>query len=110
MIGIGYLAICLAVLGGSLVVGPLGYAPFPLVAARARPPIVLTIWYGSEKKDWLEAAKQRFEAAQPTANGRPIQLQLKRLGSREIAERVLKLDWRGEPPPTVVRRSPSPTT
>ena len=44
IVGFGYLAICLAVLGGSFVLGPLGYAPFPLVAARARPPIVLTIW------------------------------------------------------------------
>jgi hypothetical protein len=105
IIAFGYIAICLVALGGSFILGPLGYAPFPLVKASVRPPVVLTIWYGSEKKEWLTAAKQRFEAAQPVVNGRIVQVQLKSLGSREIAERVLKQDWRGEPPPTVV--SPS---
>jgi ABC-type Fe3+ transport system substrate-binding protein len=107
IIAFGYIAICLAVLGGTSLIGPLGYAPFPIVKAPARAPVVLTIWYGSEKKEWLEAARQRFEAAQPTANGRPIQVQLKGLGSREIAERVLSKDWRGENPPAVVSPSSS---
>jgi ABC-type Fe3+ transport system substrate-binding protein len=105
IIAFGYIAICLVVLGSSFVFGPLGYAPFPLVKASVRPPVVLTIWYGSEKKEWLAAAKQRFEATQPTVNGRLVQIQLKSLGSREIAERVLKQDWRADTPPTVV--SPS---
>lgn len=104
-IAFGYLAMCLAVLGGTFAFGPLGYAPFPLVQAPVRAPVVLTVWYGSEKKEWLEAARQRFEAAQLLANGRPIQVQLKSLGSREIAERVLKQDWRGDAPPVVI--SPS---
>lgn len=102
IIAFGYLAICLAVLAASLVIGPLGYAPFPLVAARARPPVVLTIWYGSEKKEWFEAASQRFLAGAPAVNGRPIQIQLRSMGSRELAERLVQQDWRGETPPTVV--------
>ena len=105
IIAFGYIAICLAVLGGSFLLGPLGYAPFPLVKASIRPPVVVTIWYGSEKKEWFAAAKERFEAAQPVVNGRLVQIQLKSLGSREIAERVLQQDWRGETPPVVV--SPS---
>jgi len=102
IIAFGYIAICLAVLGGSLVAGPLGYAPFPLVKASVRAPVVLTIWYGSEKQEWLEAARQRFEATQPTVNGRAIQIQLKSLGSREIAERLVAENWGADPPPDVI--------
>lgn len=101
-IAYGYIAICLAVLAGSFVVGPLGYAPLPIVAAPARPPIVVTIWYGSEKKEWFEAAAQRFLASAPTSGGRPIELQLKSLGGRELAERLKSQDWRGDPPPTAL--------
>lgn len=102
IIAFGYLLVCLAVVGGTFAFGPLGYAPFPLVRAPARAPVLLTVWYGSEKKEWLEAARLRFEAAQPLANGRPIQVQLKSMGSRELAERVLKQDWRGDAPPAVI--------
>src|SRR6266542_688314 len=105
IIAFGYIAICLEVVVGRFLLGPLGYAPFPLVKASIRPPVVVTIWYGSEKKEWFAAAKERFEAAQPVVNGRLVQIQLKSLGSREIAERVLQQDWRGETPPVVV--SPS---
>lgn len=105
IIAFGYIAICLAALAATFALGPLGYAPFPLVAAPARAPVVLTIWYGSEKKEWLEAAAQRFSATNPTANGRPIQLRLKSLGARELAERLVNQDWRGDLPPVVV--SPS---
>jgi hypothetical protein len=102
IIALGYIAICLLALVGTLLIGPLGYAPFPLVPARARPPIVVTIWYSTEKREWLEAARQRFEATSPTYSGRPIQLQLKGLGSPEIAQRVASRDWRGEAPPTAI--------
>lgn len=102
IIALGYMAICLAVLGASLALGPQGYAPFPLVKASIRPPVVITIWYSSEKHDWLTAARDRFEAAQPAVNGRRVEVQLKSLGSRELAERVVQRDWRGETPPTVV--------
>ena len=102
IIALGYIAICLVILGASLAVGPLGYAPFPLVKASIRPPVVVTIWYSSEKRDWLSAAKDRFEATQPAVNGRRVQIQLKGLGSREIAERTVRQDWRGETPPTVI--------
>ncbi len=101
-IAFGYIALCLAVLAGTFALGPLGYAPLPLVAAPVRQPVVLTIWYGSEKKEWLDAARQRFLASNPSVNGRPIQIQLQSLGSREIAERLLNQDWRGAAPPTVV--------
>ena len=51
IIAIGYIAICLLALAGTALIGPLGYAPFPLIPARARPPIVVTIWYSTEKRE-----------------------------------------------------------
>ena len=74
IIASGYIAICLVALALTALIGPLGYAPFPLVRAPARPPITVTIWYSTEKREWLEAAKQQFEATNPTSNGRPIQV------------------------------------
>jgi ABC-type Fe3+ transport system substrate-binding protein len=102
IIAFGYIAICLAVLGSSLVIGPLGYAPLALVKASVRAPVTLTIWYGSEKQEWLEAASQKFLATEPTVNGRQIQIRLKPFGSREIAERVLAKNWDSDPPPDVI--------
>ena len=64
--------------------GPLGYAPFPIVRGPERPPIVVTIWYGTEKKDWLEEARSRFAATNPTYGGRPIQIQLKATGDQDF--------------------------
>ena len=102
IIAIGYVVICLLALALTALLGPLGYAPFPLVPARARPPIVVTLWYSTEKREWLEAAKAAFEQTNPTYGGRPIQIQLKGLGSPEIAQRVAQEDWGGETPPTAV--------
>lgn len=102
IIALGYIAICLIALAGRALVGPLGYAPLPLIAGPARAPVVVTIWYGSEKQAWLEEAQRRFTASQPTTGGRPIQVQLKSLGSREMVERVASQDWRGETPPTAL--------
>lgn len=102
IIAIGYIAICLVTLALTALLGPLGYAPFPLIPAPARPPIVVTIWYSTEKREWLEAAKQQFEATTPTSGGRPIQVQLKGLGSAEIVQRAASQDWRSDAPPTVI--------
>ena len=102
IIATGYIVVCLVALAYTALIGPLGYAPFPLVRAPARPPITVTIWYSTEKREWLEAAKQQFEATNPTSNGRPIQVLLKGMGSPEIAQRVANRDWRGETPPTAI--------
>ena len=102
IIASSYIAVCLIALALTALSGPLGYAPFPLIRAPARPPVTVTIWYSTEKREWLEAAKQQFEAANQTYNGRPIQVQLKGLGSPEIAQRVASQDWRGDTPPTAI--------
>ena len=102
IIASGYIAICLVALALSALIGPLGYAPFPLVRAPARPPITVTFWYSTEKKEWLEAAAKKFEATNPTYQGRPIQVVLKDFGSPEIAQRVAGQDWGTETPPTAI--------
>ncbi|HEX9372291.1 MAG TPA: substrate-binding domain-containing protein, partial [Roseiflexaceae bacterium] len=102
IVGLGYIAICLATLAGTVLFGPLGYAPLPLVAGPARAPIVVTIWYGTEKREWLEAARTRFEATQPVLGGHPIQIQLKGLGSGEMVDRVVQQSWGSDSPPTAV--------
>src|SRR4051795_8765603 len=93
IIASGYIAVCLVALALTALIGPLGYAPFPIIPAPARAPITVTFWYSTEKREWLEAAKQQFEAIHPTYNGRPIQVQLKGLGSPEIAQRVAEQNW-----------------
>jgi Bacterial extracellular solute-binding protein len=102
IIASGYIAVCLVALALTALIGPLGYAPFPLIPAPAHLPITVTIWYSTEKREWLEAAKTKFEETNPTLGGRPIQIQLKGLGSPEIAQRVAGQDWRGETPPTAI--------
>jgi hypothetical protein len=97
-----YIAVCLVALALTALIGPLGYAPFPLVPAPARVPITITIWYSTEKREWLEDAAKQFAVTNPTSNGRPIQVTLKGLGSPEIAQRAATQDWRGETPPTAV--------
>ena len=44
IIASGYIAVCLVALALTALIGPLGYAPFPLIPAPARPPITVTIW------------------------------------------------------------------
>src|SRR5215218_2030534 len=102
IIAIGYIALCLVALALSALIGPLGYAPFPLIPAPSRPPITITIWYSTEKREWLEAAQKQFAAANPTSNGRPIQVVLKGMGSPEIAQRVVDKNWGSDAAPTAV--------
>lgn len=103
-IGLGYLVLALAVTGlkALLPLGPLGYAPFALPLGPGSQPVEVVVWYSTEKRAWLEEAARRFEASGPTANGRPIQVRLVGLGSGEIADRVARQDWGGNPRPTAI--------
>jgi hypothetical protein len=104
-VGLGFLALCLLAVPLKLLVpvpGALGYAPVDLGLAPPVAPVEVVIWYGTEKRSWLEEAARRFEAGAPTAGGRPIVVRLVGLGSREIAERVARQEWGADPPPTVV--------
>jgi hypothetical protein len=104
-IGLGFVLLTVAAFGLKSFValpGPLGYAPVNLGIGPGGQPVELVIWYGTEKRAWLEEAVRRFEGAGITADGRPIQITLVGLGSREIAERVARQEWGDDPRPTVV--------
>lgn len=102
LIGVGYLVLVLITAGASTVLGSVGYAPFPVQIGPAPEPVVVTIWYSTEKEAWLRDAAQRFAATGPRQGRRPIQIVLKSLGSGEIVQRITGQDWRGEARPTVI--------
>ncbi len=85
---VGYLLLALVVALMSFI-RPLGNAPFPLPIGPARNPVVVSMAYGTEKEAWLQDATQRFIQTNPTINGRPIQVELQGIGSREIVTRII---------------------
>jgi ABC-type Fe3+ transport system substrate-binding protein len=102
LIGFGYLLLCFAMLAATALRGPVGYAPFPFPIGPAQDPVVVTIWYGTEKKEWLEESVRRFTATDPRVGNRPIEIVLRGLGSREQAERVARQEWGADGAPTVI--------
>ncbi len=53
-------------------------------------PVFISVLYSTEKEAWLTDVIQEFEASHPVLeNGRPIQVQLEKMGSREIYISVL---------------------
>jgi len=64
--------------------------------------VVVTVWYGTEKREWLEESVRRFAATNPRVGNRPVQIELKGLGSREQADRVARQEWGEDTPPTVI--------
>lgn len=94
----GYLILAALVTVVTFVNGPLGPAPVALPVGVSREPVVVTIDYGTEKQAWLEAAVERFNATNQRVRGRPIQIQLEGIGSREIVTRIMD----GSSKPTVV--------
>jgi hypothetical protein len=66
-------------------------APFNVIPAPARPPIVVSLVYSSEQREWLTAAAQQFAETQPTLRGRPIQLILQDRGSQAIIAGIEQL-------------------
>ncbi|NTU84864.1 MAG: ABC transporter substrate-binding protein [Chloroflexales bacterium] len=104
-IGLGFIALCLLSVALKAFVplpSALGYAPVDLGFGAKAQPVEVVIWYGTEKKLWLEEAVRLFEAGGATAGGRPIIIKLVGLGSREIADRVARQDWGDDPRPAVV--------
>jgi hypothetical protein len=66
-------------------------APFNVLPVPARPPIVVSLVYSSEQREWLGAAAQQFVASGPTIRGRPIQLMLQDRGSQAIIANIEQL-------------------
>lgn len=85
LVASAYLVIALAAFGLSTVIGPLGYAPFPLAFGAAAEPVAITLAYSSEKDAWLKEAAQRFAASGARVGRRAISVELRAAGSRELA-------------------------
>ncbi len=69
---------------GTVTADPKPDASSPAAAATAKPPVTLSIAYGSEKKTWLEAQIKAFQASGgKTASGRPIKVDARAMGSGE---------------------------
>ncbi|NJL34473.1 MAG: solute-binding protein [Chloroflexaceae bacterium] len=88
-----YIVVALCVAAASFVglLVPLGgTAPLPIGIRRE--PISISIAYGTEKEEWLAAARAEFLATNPRVRGRPIEINLEGVGSREIVRRIIDGD------------------
>lgn len=92
LLAVGYLLLSIGVLIAALaspVVRGYAYAPLRELILPPPEPVVVTVLYSTEKEAWLQEVIPLFEATQARVNGRPIQLQLQKMGSREIYLAVL---------------------
>ena len=67
------------------------FAPAPLRDVLLPPPkpIVVSVLYSTEKEAWLEETIRDFNNSRPIVDGHPIQIELEKMGSREIYLSVL---------------------
>jgi hypothetical protein len=65
------------------------YAPLRDLLLPPPKPIVVKLLSSTEKEAWLKEVASRYEASKPTYQGRPIQVQIATMGSREIYLAVL---------------------
>jgi hypothetical protein len=82
-----YLLLSLGVLVAALASPPVravAYAPLRDLILPPPKPVVVSVLYSTEKAEWLAQAVERFESTRPRLDGRPIQLELKKMGSREM--------------------------
>jgi ABC-type Fe3+ transport system substrate-binding protein len=89
---LAYLVLSLAVLVAAMVfpqVRALAYAPLRELILPPPEPIVVSVLYSTEKAEWIDEAVRRFEASHPRLEGHPIELELKKMGSREMYLAVL---------------------
>jgi hypothetical protein len=67
----------------------LAYAPLRELILPPPSPIVVTVLYSTEKEAWLTEVIASFEASRPLVDGHPIQIEMEKMGSREIYQAVL---------------------
>jgi hypothetical protein len=87
-----YLILTVATLVAALAlpqVRALAYAPLRDLILPPPEPIVVSVLYSTEKAEWIAQAVERFQAGNPRLEGRPIELELKKMGSREMYLAVL---------------------
>ena len=89
---ISYVLVASGLLAGALlspVVRSIAPAPLRDALLPKPPAITVSLLYSTEKDGWLKDTIASFEATQPHIDGRPIKINLKPLGSREIYLAVL---------------------
>lgn len=66
------------------------YAPLRELVLPPPEPVIVSVLYSTEKEGWLDEATASFQSMRPTVGGRPIQLTLEKMGSREMYLAVLE--------------------
>jgi hypothetical protein len=87
-----YLLLTIGVLVAALAVPQvraLAYAPLRDLLVPPPEPIVVSVLYSTEKAEWMATAVERFQDTNPRLEGHPIELELKKMGSREMYLAVL---------------------
>jgi ABC-type Fe3+ transport system substrate-binding protein len=90
-----YLLLTVGILVAALAVPQvraLAYAPLRDLIVPPPEPIVVSVLYSTEKAEWLATAVERFQDTNPRLEGHPIELELKKMGSREMYLAVLDGD------------------
>jgi hypothetical protein len=87
-----YLLLTIGVLVAALAVPQIrafAYAPLRDLILPPPEPIVVSVLYSTEKAEWMATAVERFRGTNPRLEGHPIELDLKKMGSREMYLHVL---------------------
>ncbi len=82
----------IAVLVSALVIPSfrsIAYAPLRELILPPPKPIIITLLYSTEKQAWLTEAVAGFEASGVTVDGHPVQIEMEKMGSREMYLAVL---------------------
>lgn len=96
-----FLLITIGVLVASFIlpqVRAVAYAPLRELIFPPPAPVVVDVLYSTEKAAWLSEVVVEFEKTDPRVNGRPIELNMEKMGSREIYLAVLD----GDRQPTLI--------
>jgi hypothetical protein len=67
----------------------IAYAPLRELILPPPQPITLNVYYSTEKSDWLDNILDDFYQTGYSVDGRPIELQMQKMGSREMYLAVL---------------------
>ncbi len=67
----------------------IAYAPLRDLIIPPPKPVVVSVLYSTEKAEWLDSVMSSFETTSPKLDGRPIELEVEKMGSREMYLAVL---------------------
>jgi hypothetical protein len=87
-----YVLLALGMLIAAVISPPvraIAYAPLRDLILPAPKPIVVSVLYSTEKAAWIQEAAERFERTRPRIQGYPIELEMRKMGSREMVLAVL---------------------